>query len=143
MAKSGDQNPQTREIVPFFGAERRLRPPETLPDAARRAFIDLVASLPASHFRASDASLLCTYAELCALRERAAFELERCAVTPDGKPSPWLTIYMQSVKSITALAPKLRLGPQSRQKVSKREPAPVNYYDRARMDDKEWDKFPP
>jgi phage terminase small subunit len=142
MAKSGLENPQTSEMVPFFGAERRLRPPETLPDAARRAFIDLVASLPANHFRTSDASLVCTYAELCALRERAAFELERCAVTPNGKPSAWLSVYMQSVKSLTALAPKLRLGPQARQKVTKKVPAQLNAYDSMRMEE-DWDQFPP
>jgi hypothetical protein len=47
MAKTGPSY-QTTEIVPF-GADRRLRPPDSLPDAARRVFADLVTSLAAGH----------------------------------------------------------------------------------------------
>jgi hypothetical protein len=47
MAK-GDNNPQGTEILRFGGADRRLRPPDSLPDAARSAFVDLIGSLPAA-----------------------------------------------------------------------------------------------
>jgi hypothetical protein len=52
MAKSGP-NYQTTEVVPY-GERRYLRPPDTLTDAQRRAFVDLVASLPAFHFKPSE-----------------------------------------------------------------------------------------
>jgi hypothetical protein len=35
-------------------------------------------------------------------------------VTADGKPSPWVSIYMQATKALSGLALRLWLGPQSR-----------------------------
>jgi hypothetical protein len=87
--------------------DRRLRPPDSLPDDARRAFVDLIGSLPAAHFKAGDLPLVCRWCELVALAERAAFE---CTVTPDGKLSPWFTVHQSTTKSLNALALRLRLG---------------------------------
>jgi hypothetical protein len=56
MARTGP-NYQTTEVIPY-GERRYLRPPDTLSDAQRRCFVDLVASLPAFHFKPSDLSLL-------------------------------------------------------------------------------------
>jgi phage terminase small subunit len=145
MVKSGPENPQTTEVVPFFGAERRLRPPDSLPDAARRAFINVVSSHPASHFKAGDLELVCRYAEAAAVAEEAAFQMAQPGgmVTVDGKLSPWVGIHQSMTKSLNALALRLRLGPQSRAfKQSKKAPAPVSAYDRMRME-ADWDKFPP
>jgi hypothetical protein len=120
--------------------DRRLRPPDSLPDDARRAFVDLIGSLPAAHFKAADLPLVCRWCELVALAERAAFELGQCTVTPDGKLSPWFTVHQSTTKSLNALALRLRLGPQSRAlKQSKKEPAPLSVYDRMRME-KNWDR---
>jgi hypothetical protein len=138
MAKSGP-NYQTTDVVPF-GADRRLRPPDSLSDAARRAFADLVTSLPSGHFKQGDISLLCRYAEAAAAAERAAFEMEQPGgmVTADGKLSPWFTIHASATKTLNGLALRLRLGPQSRAlKQSKKEAAPVSVYDRLRMQ-KDW-----
>jgi hypothetical protein len=55
----------TEMATPFSGA--RLRPPDSLPDAARRIFTDLVGSLPSGHFKAGDISLLCRYCEMAAV----------------------------------------------------------------------------
>jgi phage terminase small subunit len=135
MAKSGPQNPQTTEVIPF-GVDRRLRPPESLPDAARRAFASIVASHPASHFKAGDAELLCRYAEAAAAAEEAAFQMAQPGgmVTDDGKVSPWVSIHQSMTKTLNALALRLRLGPQSRAlKQSKKEAAPLSYYDRMRL----------
>ena len=140
MAKSGP-NYQTTEVIPY-GERRYLRPPDTLTDAQRRCFVDLVASLPAFHFKPSDLALLCRYAEAAAAAERAAFEMEQPGgmVTDDGKVSPWFHVHQQATKTLNALALRLRLGPQSRAlKQSKREPAPVSVYDRMRLDPN-WDK---
>jgi phage terminase small subunit len=138
MAKTGP-NYQTTEILPF-GADRRLRPPDSLPDAARRAFVDLVTSLPAGHFKPGDISLLCRYAEAAAVAEQAAFEMAQPngMVTMEGKVSPWFSIHQQATKTLNVLALRLRLGPQSRAfKASKKEPASVSVYERLRMQ-KEW-----
>lgn len=138
MPKTGP-NYQSTEVVPF-GADRRLRPPDALPDAARRAFVDLVTSLPAGHFKAGDISLLCRYAEAAAAAEEAAFQMAQPGgmVTADGKVSPWFSIHQQATKTLNALALRLRLGPQSRAlKQSKKDAAPVSVYDRLRMQ-KDW-----
>jgi phage terminase small subunit len=142
MAKTGP-NYQATEVVPF-GADRRLRPPDSLPDAARRAFADLVTSLPAGHFKQGDISLLCRYAEAVAAAEQAAFEMAQPGgmVTVDGRVSPWFHVHQQATKTLNALALRLRLGPQSRAlKQSKKEAAPVSVYDRLRLNPN-WDKPP-
>jgi len=132
-------NYQTSEIVPY-GERRLLRPPDSLSDAARRAFIDLVASVPASHFKPGDVSLLCRYAEVAALAERAAFELEQPngTVTVDGKVSAWFSVHATATKSLSGLALRLRLGPHSRAlKASKKEAGPpMSAYERMRLDPK-------
>jgi phage terminase small subunit len=142
MAKSGDENPQTAELIPFGSRDRRLHPPDSLSDSARAAFIDLVGAMPVSHFRPADMALVCAYSEAVVLAERAAFELSQPngIVTADNKVSPWFSVHQQATKTLIGLALRLRLGPQSRAlKQSKKEPAPVSYYDRMRME-KDWDK---
>ncbi len=143
MAKSGPENPQTREVIPFTGADRRLRPPESLPDAARRSFTNVVASHPASHFKAGDAELLCRYAEAAAAAEEAAFQMAQPGgmVDEDGKVTAWFSIHQQATKTLNMLALRLRIGPQSRVlKQSKKDPASLSYYDRMRQE-KDWDKL--
>jgi phage terminase small subunit len=140
MATSGPDNPQTTEVVPLFGADRRLRPPDGLPDGARRCFVDLVTALPAGHFKPADLPLLCRFAEATAVAEEAAFQMSQPGglVTVEGKASPWIGIHSTMTKQLNILALRLRLGPQSRAlKQSKKEPAPVSVYDRLRMQ-KEW-----
>jgi phage terminase small subunit len=135
MAKSGPDNPQTTEVIPF-GVDRRLRPPESLPDAARRVFVNVVASHPASHFRTGDIELVARYSEAAAAAEEAAFQMSQPGgmVTSDGKVSPWVSIHQSMTKCVNALALRLRIGPQSRAlKQSKKEPATLNYYGRARL----------
>jgi phage terminase small subunit len=137
---SGPNWQLTETSSPFSGAAR-VRPPDSLGDSARRIFTELVGSLPSGHFKAGDISLLCRYCEAAALAERAAFELDQCTVTPNGKLSPWFTVHASATKSMGALAPRLRLGPMARAKhQSKKETAPLSYYDRMRME-KDWDKF--
>jgi phage terminase small subunit len=143
MAKFGADNPQSSEVVSLYG-DRRLRPPESLGDAARRAFADLVTSLPAGHFKPADLALLCRFAEAAAAAERAAFEMEQPdgMVTTDGKVSPWFSIHASATKTLNALALRLRLGPQSRLlKQSKKEVGAVSVYDRLRLNPN-WDKPP-
>jgi hypothetical protein len=136
MAQTGRKPHDTLDIVPFGAETRRLRPPDSLGDAEKRAFIDLVTTVDARQFRASDLGLLCRWAELTVLAERAAFELAQPdgTVSPDGKLSPWFTVHASAVKALSGLALRLRLGPQSR---APRQPkttiTAVSYYDRQRL----------
>jgi hypothetical protein len=51
-------------------------------------------------------------------------------VTADGRVSPWFVIHQQATKSLSGLALRLRLGPQSRAlKAPKRKAGPLSYYD--------------
>jgi hypothetical protein len=140
MAKSGAENPQTTEVIPF-GVDRRLRPPDRLGDSARRAFVEIVASHAASHFKPSDLTVLCRYAELVALAERSACELERDGVVlADGSLSKWFAVHSAVTKQIGVLAGRLRIGPSSRQHAqSKKQVAPMSFYDRMKLE-KDWDK---
>jgi hypothetical protein len=94
MAKSGPENPQSSEVVSLY-SERRLRPPDNLPAAAQRAFINIVSTHAASHFKPGDLELLCRYAEAAAAAEEAAFQMAQPGgmVTSDGKLSPWVSIH--------------------------------------------------
>ena len=90
---------------------------------------------PLSHFQAADLPLLCRWAELTVMAETAAGELTAGGmVTGDGKVSPWFSIHERATRGLTALALRLRLGPQSRaKKAPKVTPGPVSYYDKMRV----------
>jgi hypothetical protein len=141
---SSEPNYQSGDLVPF-GTHRRLKPPDSLPDAARRAFVDLVASVPSNHFKAPDLGLLCRWAEMTALAEECAFHMAQPGgiVDEDGRSSAWVTTHANATKVLALLALRLRLGPQSRaMKAPKKEAGPVSYYDRQRAQ-RDWDKFEP
>jgi hypothetical protein len=136
MAKTGRQPYETTDVVPFGIGDSRLRPPATLGEPEKRAFLDLVTTTDPKQFRASDLPLLCRWAELTVMAEQAASELAAGSmVTADGKVSPWFTIHQMATKSLSGLALRLRLGPQSRTpKAPKTKPAAVSYYDRITLD---------
>ena len=131
MAKTGRQPYTTRDVQPF-GLPGRLRPPRSLGELEKRAFIDLICAVPSTQFRPSDLPLLCRWAELNVMAEQAAGELQAHGmVGTDGKPSAWFTVYHQSVKALSLLAMRLHLAPQSRGHAApKTQPGPVSYYDR-------------
>jgi phage terminase small subunit len=120
---------------------RRLQPPESLSDGARRIFVDVVGSLPPAHFRAEDITLLSAYATAAEAAERAAFEMSQPGglVTAEGRTSPWFAIHTAATKTMVGLALRLRLAPQSRvAKASKQSPpAPLSYYERQEMLERE------
>jgi hypothetical protein len=92
---------------------------------------------PDGQLRESDLPLLCRWAEATVQAEMAASELQASGmVTADGRVSPWFSIHQQATKSLTMLALRLRLGPQSRaDKARKTLPGPVSYYDRKMLED--------
>ena len=79
------------DIAPYGSGTRRLRPPASLSEPAKRAFLDLVAGCTTDHFRPADIPLMCRWAELAVMCEAASVELEASTMLDsDGKPSPWL-----------------------------------------------------
>jgi phage terminase small subunit len=133
VAETGRKPFATYDLTPFGFPDERLRPPASLGELEKRAFLDLIARVPAGQFRESDLSLVCRWCELTVVAERAGAELSAGnLVTDDGKVSPWVNIHEKAVKGLTSLALRLRLGPQSRaDKAPKTLPtASMSYYDR-------------
>jgi hypothetical protein len=131
MAKTGRNAFVATDLV-RYGEPGRLAPPASLGDAEKRAFIDLVCSVPVTQFAACDLPLLCAWAETVALRERMATRMSvEGELDEKGKPSGAFTIHKEATKTLNALALRLQIGPQSRrQKAPKREMRPVSYYER-------------
>jgi hypothetical protein len=131
MPTTGRQPYDTTDVVPFGAGISRLRPPTSLGEPERAALVALVTACPATQFEASDLPLICRYVEATVMAETAAGELAAGGmVTADGKVSPWFCIYQQSVKALSGLALRLRLGPQSRTpKAPKRKAGPLSYFD--------------
>jgi phage terminase small subunit len=136
MPKTGRQPYATTDVLPFGAGQRRLRPPEGLSEAAKAIFIDTVTACPASQFQPADIPLLCRWAELSAMCEAANVELQASGMLgADGKLSPWFVIYQQATKSLSGLALRLRIGPQSRmQKAPQRQVMTASYYERMQLE---------
>jgi hypothetical protein len=115
----------------------RLRPPATLSEPERTAFIEIVDSCAAGHFVHSDMPLLCRYAEASVLAEQAARELRQGGAVINGRPSPWLTVQERCVRAMVALTMRLRLSPQARQpnNPSRKPAGAVSAYDLMESDD--------
>src|SRR5262245_12252774 len=91
------------------------RPSAAAPADIVTLFNQIVASVPATHFRSGDAPLIEQYAQAIALAQRAYAELATSGpVTADGRASAWAIILEKAHRSSVALAGRLRLAPQSR-----------------------------
>lgn len=108
MAGTGRKPYETGEVVPFGVEKRRLQPPDCLGELQRRAFLDLVCSVPVSQFRKCDLPLLCRWAELTVMAETAVFRLGAHGMVVDGKVSPWFSVYRdctpRASRAVTAVA---------------------------------------
>ena len=136
MAAKGRSPYATYDVHSFDTPNPRIRPPDSLSELEKKVFRDLVSACPADQFRKSDIGLLCRWAELSVMAEQAAFEMTTNGrVTPDGKVSPWFSIYTQATKQLNGLALRLRLGPQSRaSKAPKSLPrAELSYYEEMQL----------
>jgi hypothetical protein len=135
MAGTGRKPFATYDVQPF-GEWERLKPPAGLGELEKKAFFDLISSVPSGQFQQSDLPLICRWAELTVLAEQAAGELAAAGpVTADGRVSPWFSVHERATKSLVALALRLRLGPQSRaNKAPKVLVGELSYYDRMRLE---------
>src|SRR5262245_20410372 len=91
-----------------------LEPPPALSPRAADVFRHVVGSVDAEHFRAVDAPLIAQYSIACAQSDEASERLAKEGCVVGGKPSPWLAIQKESMRSAAVLASKLRVCPISR-----------------------------
>jgi phage terminase small subunit len=135
MPKTGRNAFVATDIIPY-GEPGRLTPPASLGEAEKRAFLDLVCSVPATQFAACDLPLLCAWAETVALRERMATRLAlEGEITDQGKVNPAFNVHREAVKTLNALALRLRVSPQARmQKAPRREMRTVSFYERMSLE---------
>src|SRR5262249_25279802 len=107
-----------------------MRPPPNLGQRERQAFIELVSGCDPRHFRPADLPLICRYVEAAVLAEQAAGEMAAGGAVIDGKVSPWFAVHQSACKTVSVLALRLRLGPQSRQpRAHKTEITATSYYE--------------
>jgi P27 family predicted phage terminase small subunit len=139
MTKTGRKPHETIDVMPFGANSRRLQPPDCLAELQKRAFVDLITSVPRSQFRPSDLPLLARYAELVVMAETAAFHLgaDGMVIADDKgrtRVNPWFTIYRDTAKELRVLSQRLRLDPKARtKKAPKTLPESTSYYETMRL----------
>jgi phage terminase small subunit len=102
------------QLIATQSRPTRVKPPSTLSQGERAAFLEIVTHTAPQHFQASDVALIARYAEALTLAERAAKELRGEAAVLNGKPNPWLHVQEKALRAIVALSMRLQLSPQSR-----------------------------
>lgn len=92
-----------------------LRPRDGMPKGVASIFADVVATMPADHFRASDATLLEAYAQAVSI-SRHAFQClqDEGPVDAHGRMSAWVTVLEKQHRAIANVSMRLRLPPQAR-----------------------------
>lgn len=109
------------------------KPPVGMNSRARRIWKNLVADLPANHFRSADYPLLRAYCEAEALHFKASEQIateggvikkqavvkdsdtgETLVITTGVKANPWVAIQTQTAHTMAQLATKLRLCANAR-----------------------------
>jgi phage terminase small subunit len=114
---------------------QRLLPPPDLDEFEKAEFINLVLAVRPDHFTQSDLPLLASYAKAICLERRASGELRAAKfVLPDGRPSPWLAIMKEALRTMTTMARTLRLTPASRVGLVPQRQDNVSYYERMALE---------
>jgi len=121
------------------GQPSRLQPPGHLTGRERAMFCDLVNAADPRHFRPTDMPLLLAYCQQCCVNEEAFEMMSRTGgpILQDGSTNPWLAAQTRAIRSMTVLATRLRLSPQSRmnQKQTSRSGPLPSYYEQIGNED--------
>jgi len=104
-----------------------VQPPPTLSEAARAVFLDLVSSRDPEHFKQSDVTILAQYCGAASLAARSAAELQ------SGGDHKTLLLWDKATRTMSNLALRLRLGPQSRREKAKVE-CPLTWDEKFRLE---------
>jgi hypothetical protein len=137
MAKTGRTPYETTDVMPFGANSRRLQPPDCLGELQKRAFLDLITSVPRSQFRASDLPLLARYVELQVMAETAAFHLGADGMVTGDAVSAWFKVYRDTTRrELRTLAQRLRLDPKARgdKRAPKTQVGRVSYYEQMNLE---------
>jgi DNA-binding GntR family transcriptional regulator len=95
----------------------RLRPPAGMSESAAAVFIDIVTAHDAKFFLPSDAPLLASYATAIATEREALAHLEHEGWVVNNRPNGWVVIKEKCFREILGLSARLRLCPQSRDRI--------------------------
>ena len=118
-------------VSALVGRRSRLRPPPTLSEPERTAFIDTVSSCKPEHFQMSDMPLLVRYCEAAVLAQQAATQLRVEGAVVGGRVSPWLCVQEKAIRELVALSMRLRLSPQARAANNPSRPQPqASHYEK-------------
>jgi hypothetical protein len=114
-----------------------ILPPADLNELERAEFIAVVLGSPANHFLPSDIATLSAYARAVVAEKIADGELSAAPIV-DGKPSPWLPIWLGKLRACTTLARRLNINPAGRVPTKSSEPhEPTSYYARLAMEQRD------
>jgi P27 family predicted phage terminase small subunit len=95
-------------------AERRVLPPDNLPEPARLIWREIVEALPGNRFHRSDRPLLALYCRALHQAELAFLKIEQHGATAGDAVNPSVRVLDSALKQVATLATKLRLCPQAR-----------------------------
>jgi P27 family predicted phage terminase small subunit len=119
----------------------RLPPPVGMEPEVATVWRRLVGACAPDHFTAADVELLSAYVEAAVMSREAFQQMREHGRIIDKRASPWLVVQEKSVRAMSALAPKLRLGPSARTdpKTTARAQNGLvpSIYDRLNLDDAE------
>jgi phage terminase small subunit len=99
--------------------KQRIKPPSYLSKFSKNIFMEIVNSLPVSHFAPCDAYTLGLYCEALEDIKNARKELKKgpkVIIKPDGteQVSGWASIIKSQQATIASLVVKLRIAPSAR-----------------------------
>jgi hypothetical protein len=112
----------------------QILPPADLNELERAEFIAVVTGSPPSHFLPADIATISMYARAVVAEKIAAGELAAAPVI-DGRPSPWLPVWLGAVRTCTTTARRLNINPAGRLPTQSSEPPlPLSYVERQAME---------
>jgi hypothetical protein len=119
-------------VMPAYPTPPVIQPPASLSEPAKAIFAEIVGCCDVDHFQQADVHLLAAYATAAALVERCEPHLQG----DDDKPpdSKWVSTWREANKSMSNLALRLRLGPQSRRERAASKPKTLTWSERVGLE---------
>lgn len=108
-------------------------PPADLNELEKAEFVAVVLGSPANHFLPADIATIAAYARAVVSERRAAGELDAEPVI-DGKPSPWLPVWLGQLRACTTLARRLNINPAGRVATKPSDEPPISHYERLALE---------
>jgi hypothetical protein len=143
LKQAGRTSRDALALAAYRAEPERLRPSPGLTEHERRHFVDLVLAASPTHFQEIDRPLIDAYTRALVL---LAETTKTIAAAPDKAPAALLKTQSQAYTMVHGLAMRLRCSPQARaghvNPASRLPRAARSYYDRAALEDDEWNPPP-